>query len=205
MYGVDVNLKFETLLDENYSGYWDTADKNIFFATALNTVTNDLIKVFQSNNNDLTRLMPLLQKSTPIVSPASNVIDISKASSQIVGLKQVLIVDPTFNSTQKTIRTTPITYADFGAIYSNGTVRYPKYILSANGIDIYPKTPAITTCTVWYISEPIYIDVANSSTVIPYTDEMVELIIKAAIVEATKSTREFSMTGIEQQALIKEL
>jgi hypothetical protein len=205
MVGTDINLKFETLLDENYSGYWDTADKNIFFATALNTVTNDLIKVFQSNNNDLTRLMPLLQKSTPIVSPASNVIDISKASSQIVGLKQVLIVDPTFNSTQKTIRTTPITYADFGAIYSNGTVRYPKYILSANGIDIYPKTPAITTCTVWYISEPIYIDVANSSTVIPYTDEMVELIIKAAIVEATKSTREFSMTGIEQQALIKEL
>jgi hypothetical protein len=205
MYGSDINLKFETLLDENYSGYWDSSDKNIFFATAINTVTTDLIKKFQSNNVDLTRLMPLLQKSTPIASPASNVIDISKASSVIPNLKQVLIVDPTFNSTQQTIRTTPVSYADFGAIYSQGTVRYPKYILSADGIDIYPKTPAITTCTVWYVSEPIYIDVADNSTVIPYTDEMVELIIKAAIIEATKSTREFSMTGIEQQSLIREM
>jgi hypothetical protein len=205
MYGVDIDSKFETLLDENYSGYWDSADKNIFFATAINTVTTDLIKKFQSNNVDLTRLMPLLQKSTPIASPASNVIDISKASSDIPNLKQVLIVEPTFNSPQRTVRTTPVSYADFGAIYSKGTVRYPKYILSANGIDIYPKTPAITTCTVWYVSEPVYIDVADNATVIPYTDEMVELIIKAAIIEATKSTREFSMSGIEQQALTREL
>ncbi len=205
MYGVDVNIKFETLLDENYSGYWEAADKNIFFATAINTVTNDLIKKFQSNNVDLTRIMPLLQKSTPIVSPASNVIDISKASSVIPNLKQVLIVDPVFDSPQKTVRTTPVSYSDFGAIYSKGTVRYPKYILSAGSIDIYPKNPSITNCTVWYISEPVYIDVADSTTVIPYTDEMVELIIKAAIVEVTKSTREFSMSGVEQQALTKEL
>jgi hypothetical protein len=149
--------------------------------------------------------MPLLQKSTPIISPASNVIDISKASSQIPNLKQVLIVDPTFNSTQRTVRTTPVSYADFGAIYSKGSVRYPKYIISADGIDIYPKNPAITTCTVHYISEPVYIDVADNTDIIPYTDEMVELIIKAAIIEATKSTREFSMAGIEQQALTKEL
>lgn len=205
MFGTDANIKFETLLDENYSGYWDTADKNIFFATAINTVTTDLIKKFQSNNVDLTRLMPLLQKSTPIASPASNVIDISKASSDIPNLKQVLIVDPTFDSPQRTVRTTPVSYSDFGAIYSRGTVRYPKYILSSGSIDIYPKDPSITNCTVWYISEPVYIDVADNSTVIPYTDEMVELIIKAAIVEATKSTREFSMSGIEQQALTKEL
>jgi hypothetical protein len=205
MFGTDVNNKFETLLDENYSGYWDTDDKNIFFATALNTVTNDLIKKFQSNNADLTRLMPLLQKSTPIASPAANVIDISKASSQIPNLKQVLIVDPTFDSPQRTVRTTPVAYADFGAIYSKGTVRYPKYIINADGIDIYPKNPSITACTVWYVSEPIYIDVADNSTVIPYTDEMVELVIKAAIIEATKSTREFSMSGVEQQALTREL
>jgi len=48
MTGVDVNLIFETQIDELYSGYWDDTDKNVFFATAVNVVTTDIIKRFQA-------------------------------------------------------------------------------------------------------------------------------------------------------------
>lgn len=203
MTGEDVKLKFETAIDEVYSGYWDTDDLNRFFETAINTITTFLVKEFQTSSVDTSRLLPLLNVTT-VANPVSNNIDISRTSTEVVKCKQVLFILPVFNSAAQTVRTSEVSYTDFGAIYSTGTVRYPKYILSNGIIDVYPKTPAITSCKVWYVREPFYIDTADNSTVVPYNDEMVELIIRQAIVEASKGTREFSLSNITQATINQE-
>jgi hypothetical protein len=203
MTGADVKLKFETQIDELYSGYWDDDDLNRFFETAINIVTTGLIKSFQTNDTDTSRLLPLLNVAT-VANPASNNIDISRGSTEVVLCKQVLFIEPTFNSTSATVRTSQVTYQDYGAIYSTGTVRYPRFILSNGIINISPKTPAVTSCKVWYAREPFYIDVADNTDVIPYNDEMVELIIQQAIVQASNSTREYSMSQVAQNAVNAE-
>lgn len=203
MTGADIKLKFDTSIDEVYSGYWDTDDLNRFFQTAINIITTFLIKEFQTSSVDTARILPLLNTVT-VNNPASNNIDISRSSTDVVQCKQVLFIIPVFNSTSQTIRTTEVSYNDFGAIYSAGTVRYPKYLLSNGIIDIYPKTPSITSCKVWYVREPFYIDTADNSTTVPYNDEMIELIIKQAIVEASNSDREYSLSNITQATINQE-
>lgn len=204
MTGVDVNLIFETQIDELYSGYWDDADKNVFFATAINVVTTDILKRFQSNELDTSRLLPLLN-NVDIPTPAGNSINISKTAPDISPLKMVFFIEPMFDSPRRTIHTSEVSYSDFGALYSAGTVRYPKYTFVNGYIDIYPKTPAITTCKVWYMSEPVYINVSDNVDIVPYTDEMIQLVVRQAIVEASRSTREYSMSQIEAQTVNKEI
>jgi hypothetical protein len=204
MTGAEFKLKFETLIDELYSGYWDAADINRFAQTAVNRVTTDILKDFETNNIDTARLLPLLNNLT-VASPVSNVIDISRTSTEVPNCKQVLLITPVFASDSATVRTTRQLYGDIGAIYSTGTVRYPKYILSSGSIDIYPKTPAVSSCRVYFVREPFYVDVADAATVIPYNDEMIELIIGQTIVEASRSAREYSMSNITANAVNSEI
>lgn len=203
MTGAEVKIKFETAIDEVYSGYWDTDDLNRFLQTAINTVTTDLIKKFQSNDVDTSRLLPLLNVVT-VNTPTSNNIDISRTSTQVPLCKQVFFIMPTFNSSLQTVRATPVSYSDFGGIYSTGTVRYPKFILSNGIIDIYPKSTDITECKVWFAREPFYIDTADNTDVVPYNDEMIELIIRQTISEATKSSREYSLNSVTQATINQE-
>jgi len=204
MTGVDVDLIFETQIDELYSGYWDDTDKNVFFATAVNVVTTDIVKRFQSNQLDTSRILPLIL-NVDVNSPAGNNIQISQGAPEINPCKMILMVEPTFDSPRRTVHTSEVSYSDFGGIYSTGSVRYPKYIFANGYIDIYPKSPAITTCKVWFIREPVYINVSDNADVIPYNDEMIQLIVRQAIVEASRSTREYSMTQIEAQTVNKEI
>ena len=204
MTGVEFKEKFEVLIDEVYSGYWDDPQLNIIVQTATNTVTTNLIKDFQSNDVDTARLLPLLNTAT-VSNPVSNNIDISPTSTQVTSCKQVFFIEPLFNSTQKTIRTTQVSYSDFGSVYDTGTVRYPNFLLTSGTINIYPKSPAVTSCTVYYAREPYYVDVSDNSDVIPYNDEMIELIIRETIAEATRSTREFPMSQISSQIVNSEI
>lgn len=203
MTGAEFKTKFEVLIDEEYSGYWPDDRLNVIAETAINTVTTNILKDFQSNDLDTARILPLLNSAT-IVNPVNNNIDISPTSVQVVKCKQVLFIEPTFNSTQTTVRTTEVMYADFGSIYDTGTVRYPNYLLSNGTINIYPKSTAVTSCTVYYVREPFYIDVADNVDVLPYNDEMLQLVIRETVKEASLSTREYTMSQVSSQIVNTE-
>jgi hypothetical protein len=202
MTGADVKLRFETQIDDIYTDYFSNSQINRFFQTAANTVTNDLLKDFESNRIDYARLLPLINRV--VATPTSNTIDIAQDSTDVPSCKQVVFIEPSFG-TSTVVRATPLSLKDFGAIYSAGSVRYPKYTMINGSLLIYPSTTTCTSCVVWYIRNPFYIDVADNSALIPYNDEMVELLIKGAVIEATRSTREYNMSNIDTQILNSEI
>lgn len=202
MTGADVKLRFETQIDEAYTDYFSNAQISRFFQTAANTITNDLLKDFESNRIDYARLLPIINRVS--VTPVSNTVDIAQDSGDVPSCKQVVFIEPSFG-TSTVVRATPLSLKDFGAIYSSGTVRYPKYTMINGSLLIYPSTPACTSCVVWYIRNPFYVDVSDASTLVPYNDEMIELLIKGAVVEATRSTREYNMSNIDTQILNSEI
>jgi len=203
MVGTDVKLRFETQIDEAYTDYFSNAQINRFFQTAANAITNDLLKDFESNRIDYARLLPVINRVV-VATPTANTVDIAQDSTDVPSCKQVVFIEPSFGSSV-VVRATPLSMKDFGAIYSSGSTRYPKYTMINGSLLIYPSAITCTSCVVWYIRNPFYIDVADGSTLVPYNDEMVELLIKGAVVEATRSTREYNMSNIDAQILNSEI
>lgn len=207
MTGSDINLKFETAINELYSNDWLISEKNRFMQTSVNLVTGKLVDSFQDNNSDTHKILPLIQKIT-VANPAANIIDISIGSTIVPNYKQAVYMDNMLftvsGKSKPNIQPAKVViYNQQSNIYSYGNYRYPKYELVADKLILQPNfTQApCTTLDLWYISEPITIDLNDAVTVVPYSQEMIEILIKQAMVEALNSVGQMNLAAIEQQAV----
>lgn len=86
-----------------------------------------------------------------------------------------------------------------GAVYGQGTVRYPKYEVFGLKVKLLPSTTA-TNCVFEYFVLPTQIDTSNNTTELPYTDKLLTLFVEELINIASQESRDnemYQMSTIE--------
>lgn len=207
MTGAEIKLDFDTLINEQYTDQWLPVDLNRFFATSVIQITGRLIDDFQASASNINKILPLLIPIT--VNPVSNLINISHTGSLLPNYKQVILMDNFVFTVGASTKTNiqpakPVIYNTRSGIYSRGTYRYPKYRLTSGLITIESGGIACTSVDVWYVTEPFLIDTSDNTTNVPYSYEMIQMIIKGAMVEALKSISDFNFAGQDQQVVTSQ-
>jgi len=179
MTGSDVNSAFELLCDEVQSDYFPLAEVQIFCNIALQNVFQKALNDFQINQN-VTDNLRVFIKSTTVTTPASNLIDISRTSTDVPGYEMLIAVPRMafiVDGVTYAHRATELKSQDEGAYFGQGTLFAPKYLIRDNKMLCKPEGYQCSEAVISYISEPIQIDVTDSVTVAPYPDKFIDNLI----------------------------
>lgn len=175
-----IKSKFFVEYDEFESINLSDDKLNEIFWDANNEVIKDLIAQYQLSNRITEDLLSVLKKET--LTPASNEINLATDLTEYNTLVNVLC---TFvvNSTTYTNQAWLLKANAKVSKYAQGTYLYPRYEQYSNATEesilkIYPQTPVLTSIEIDYFRNPWEIDFNSPATDIPYTDNVIGLIIK---------------------------
>lgn len=194
----DVKRKYNTFLDEAYTGYFNNvALTDIFQKACLNIIEQKLEHEGSTDKIDH-ELNPLRFKTSFIGSSLTlSSIDYHKFGS--------LSVD--FGNGPR--MSMPLKLAENNSVYSEGTKRYPKHYEYNDGsnhiIDIYPNSVDANNELFYYkkplVSNGTQFDFTIADYDIKYTDKLIDLIISEALLISGNIMREqaISITSFQNE------
>jgi len=200
----EIKDKFFTLVDEFATQYFDDDKLNQFFGTSQTEVFEDFMAKYQLTNAITENILPLVLVETVTTgTPYINLnIDLTEPYLRLI------TVTPKYVEGGKTYEyTAEQRFAEEkNAVYSKGTLRYPRYDQKAATkgdalLTVYPTEYNPTEVEINYFRKPYTIDFNSPSTDIPYPPMTIEMIINKSLQLAASTMREQVYYNTETQLL----
>ena len=179
MTGSEVDLAFKVMCDEVQSDYFPPAEVQIFCDQALQNIFQRELGNFQVNQT-ITDNLRVFIKSATVVNPVSNLVDISRTSTDVPFYEMIVAVPRMVfivDGVPRAHRATELKSQDEGAFFGQGDLLAPKYLIRDNKILCKPEGYKCSEVVISYISEAIRIDITDAVTVAPYPDKFIWTVI----------------------------
>jgi hypothetical protein len=176
----EIKKKFKTLCDDAYFGAIPDRKANDILSSASNNYFENLMNKYQITNAVTSELQPLIVQAN--FTPTNGEIDLV----DIPEYKRLLAIQTTVGG--KTNYAKEIMTEELGSIYSQGSDRYPRYMMISGKIIVMPDN--CTNAKITYFRKPYVIDFTDPNADIPYTDVTIERLITESLSVAAKTLRE---------------
>lgn len=192
MTGAEFKDKLNIKLDEVGSGFFDDTRLNELINSARIKIIDKKIEQYGTTKK-ITREMQSIILTETGITPTNATIDISATSAVVPTFfsEIAVIVTSPFGEGTVTKEATILNPNEGTSPYNEGVARYPKYQIANDLMAIQPSNA--TSVDIQYFIAPFTIDVTDNSTEIPYNEKLLNLIIDAAIHEATAPNRDYPM------------
>lgn len=197
MTGADIKDKLLTKLGEFGLGYFDDSRLNSFLFNAVTDIIDRKVEQFQKTQKVTREMQPLIIV-LPNITPVNATIDVSQTSTQVPNYYQIVNLKVYSNYMGETIGKYAMERRLDQKIddYSEGTARYPRYLMSEGIITVEPSDAS--KIDIDYFIKPIEIDVADNSNEVPYNNKLIQLIIDKTIgIIGFEERDDFSMLSSE--------
>ena len=180
MTGADIRTELLTKLGEFGLGYFDNTRLNSFIFNAVTDIIDRKVEEYQKTQKVTREMQPVIIVLNN-VTPTNGSLDVSATSTQVPNYYQIINLNVYSDFMGSTISKYAMERRLDQKIddYSEGTARYPRYLISEGIISIEPSNAK--RVDIDYFIKPIEIDVNDNSTEVPYNNKLIQLIIDKTI------------------------
>jgi hypothetical protein len=169
----EIKKRIRILTDEYSSAYLSDSQFTTLWSKASYIFFGKLISKFQATRKVTEDLQPLITSAN--VSVTDYEIDLDSVSNYW----KLINVKPTYTVSGKTYSkyARELKASERGAVFSQGSYMYPRYVFAASTLYLYPETGSCSTALLEFFIKPYELDFTDGADSAPYDLDIVDGIV----------------------------
>lgn len=169
----EIKKRIRILTDEFSSAYLSNTQFTTLWSKASYVFFSKQISKYQMTRKVTEELQPLITQASAAVS--SYEIDLTAVSNYW----KIINIKPTYTASAKTYSkyARELKASEKGAVFSQGSYMYPRYVLEANTVYLYPETGTCSAALVEYFRTPYELDFSNDAATVDYDLDIVDGVV----------------------------
>jgi hypothetical protein len=169
----EIKKRIRILTDEYSSAYLSDSQFTTLWSKASYIYFGKLISKFQATRKVTEDLQPIM------ISTIANVTSYEIDLSSVSNYWKLINVKPTYTVSGKTYSkyARELKASERGAVFSQGSYMYPRYVFAADTLYLYPETGTCSAALVEYFRKPYDLDFAVGANDVPYDLDIVDGIV----------------------------